>query len=337
VTPGSDARHRRTAYLAWIAVCVLWGTTYLGIRIALESIPPALVGGLRYTAAGILLSSLLASRGEGLLPRSQWSGLATIGLLTICIGNGGVIWAEQWVPSGVAAVTVATVPFWMIGIEAFARDADPLSMRLITGLLIGFGGILLLVWPEIAAGNVGGHRYLMGIVALQVACVGWALGSALSRRHARQENVLSAAAMQMTFGGLFMLAAATARGEWSRLAFTTRSTLAEIYLTLAGSIVGYSAYIYALRYLPTATVSLYAYANPVIAIVLGALLASEPFGPRVVVASVMVLTGSALVQMKGLGDKGTAFVPLSLKLRLLGDRSPGAPGTARRRSPAEPR
>ena len=337
MTPGSDARHRHIAHLAWIAVCVLWGTTYLGIRIALESIPPALVGGLRYTAAGLLLSSVLASRGEGLLPRSQWIGLAAIGLLTICIGNGGVIWAEQWVPSGIAAVTVATVPFWMIGVEAFSRDADPLSLRPIVGLLVGFGGILLLVWPDIAVGNAAGHQYLVGIIALQIACVGWAFGSALSRRHARRENVLSAAAMQMTFGGLFMLAAATARGEWSRLAFTTRSTLAEIYLTVAGSIVGYSAYIYALRYLPTATVSLYAYANPVIAIVLGAVLAGEPFGPRVIVASVMVLTGSALVQMKGLGDKGTAFVPLSLKLRLLGDRSPGAPGTARRRSPAEPR
>ena len=129
--PGPDARHRRTAYLAWLAVCVLWGTTYLGIRIALESIPPALLGGLRYTAAGILLSSFLALRGEGLLPRSQWTGLATIGLLTICIGNGGVIWAEQWVPSGIAAVTVATMPFWMIAIEAFTRDADSLSMLLV--------------------------------------------------------------------------------------------------------------------------------------------------------------------------------------------------------------
>lgn len=335
MTPGSDSQ-RRTAYLAWIAVCVLWGTTYLGIRIALESIPPALVGGLRYTAAGTLLSCVLASRGQALLPRSQWGGLAIIGLLTICVGNGGVIWAEQWVPSGVAAVTVATTPFWMIGIEAFARDADPLSLRLILGLLVGFAGILVLVWPDVVSGGAG-HQYLMGIVALQVACVGWALGSALSRRHARQEQVLPAAAMQMIFGGLFMLAAATARGEWSHLAFTTRSTLAEIYLTLVGSVVGYSAYTYALRYLPTATVALYSYANPVIAVVLGVLLASEHFGSRGILASTMVLTGSALVQTKRQWDKGTAIVPLSLKLRRLGDRSPGAPGRARRRSPVEPR
>jgi len=193
------------------------------------------------------------------------------------------------------------------------------------------------VWPQLASSGAGAHQYLIGIVALQVACVGWALGSALSRRHAREVNVLSAAAMQMTFGGLFMLAAASARSEWSQFAFTARSMLAEIYLTLIGSIVGYSAYTYALRHLPTATVSLYAYANPVIAIVLGALLASEPFGPRVIIASTMVLTGSALVQAKALEDKGTHGAPLSLKLRRLGARLPGVPGTARRRSPVEPR
>jgi drug/metabolite transporter (DMT)-like permease len=298
VTPGNDAQHRRTAYLSWIAVCVLWGTTYLGIRIALETIPPALLGGIRYTIAGILLSSILAARGEPLLPRSQWSGLALIGLLTICIGNGGVIWAEQWVPSGIAAVTVATIPFWMIGAEALTSDGDSLSLQLIAGLLVGFSGILLLVWPDVASGDARGHQYLFGIIALQVACIGWAVGSAVSRRHARNENVLSAAAMQMTFGGLFMLAAGTARGEWSHLSFSMRSTVAEIYLILAGSIIGYTAYTYALRYLPTATVSLYAYANPVIAVALGALVASEPFGVRVILASVMVLTGSALVQWR---------------------------------------
>jgi drug/metabolite transporter (DMT)-like permease len=269
----------RQAYIAWIAVCVLWGTTYLGIRIALETIPPALVGGLRFTAAGILMVALLVSRGEPVIRPMQWGGLAVTGILTICVGNGGVIWAEQWVPSGIAAVTVATIPFWMIGIEAFAHDGDPLSTRLVLGLVVGFAGIM----------------------ALQIACVGWALGSSLSRRHAVRENVMSAAAMQMLFGGLVMLVAATVRDEWRQLAFTPRTVVAELYLTVFGSIIGYSAYTYALRHLPTATVSLYAYANPVIAILLGAVVAGEPFGPRVVVASTMVLIGSALVQGKSDG------------------------------------
>src|SRR5258706_11829133 len=296
---GSESAHRGSAYLAWIAVCVLWGTTYLAIRIGLETIPPALLGGLRYTAAAVLLATILARRGERMPSSSQWPGMALIGLLTICIGNGGVILAEQWVPSGIAAVTVATVPFWMIAIEALAPRGDRVSMWLVIGLLIGFGGILLLVWPDVTAGGASGHQFLIGVAALQTACVGWAAGSALSRRHAREENVLSAAAMQMAFGGIFMLIAATLRGEWSHLGFTQRTLTAEIYLTLVGSIVGYSAYTYALKHLPTATVSLYAYVNPIIAIVLGALLLGEPFGPRVVFASLMVLTGSALVQWKG--------------------------------------
>src|SRR6185295_2762729 len=173
--------HSRSAYIAWVAVCVLWGTTYLGIRIALETIPPALVGGLRFTAAGILMVALLASRGEPVIRASQWGGLALTGVLTICVGNGGVIWAEQWVPSGIAAVTVATTPFWMIGMDALAHDGDPLSTRLVIGLLVGFAGILLLVWPDIATDTAEGHRFLLGILALQVACVGWALGSAISR------------------------------------------------------------------------------------------------------------------------------------------------------------
>ena len=291
----------RRAYIAWVVVCVLWGTTYLGIRIALETIPPALVGGLRFTAAGILLAAVMAGRGEPVIRPTHWGGLAVTGILTICVGNGGVIWAEQWVPSGIAAVTVATIPFWMIGTEAFARDGDPVSSRRVLGLVVGFGGILLLVWPDIASGGVAGRQFLAGIIALQIACVGWALGSSLSRRHARQENVMSAAAMQMLFGGLVMLAAATIRDEWRQLAFTPRTMAAELYLTVFGSIIGYSAYTYALRHLPTATVALYAYANPLIAILLGAVVVGEPFGPRVVVASTMVLIGSALVQGKSDG------------------------------------
>ena len=289
------------AYIAWVAVCVLWGTTYLGIRIALETIPPALVGGLRFTAAGILMVVLLASRGERVIRPMQWGGLAVTGILTICVGNGGVIWAEQWVPSGIAAVTVATIPFWMIGIEAFAHDGDSLSPRLVLGLVVGFAGILLLVWPDIASGGAAGRHFLAGIIALQIACVGWALGSSVSRRHALQENVMSASAMQMLFGGLVMLAAATVRDEWKQLAFSPRTVVAELYLTVFGSIVGYSAYTYALRHLPTATVALYAYANPVIAILLGAVVAGESFGPRVIIATTMVLIGSGLVQGKNNG------------------------------------
>jgi len=212
-----------------------------------------MVSGARYLVAGLILGAIVLSRGVSMPSRDSWPGHALLGFLMLGVGNGAMVMAERWVPSGMTAVMAATIPFWMIGAEALTSDGDSLSLQLIAGLLVGFSGILLLVWPDVASGDARGHQYLFGIIALQVACIGWAVGSAVSRRHARNENVLSAAAMQMTFGGLFMLAVGTARGEWSHLSFSMRSTVAEIYLILAGSIIGYTAYTYALRHLPTAT------------------------------------------------------------------------------------
>jgi drug/metabolite transporter (DMT)-like permease len=289
----------RLAYFAWIAVCLLWGTTYLGIRVALETIPPATVGALRYLAAGGALAIILRLRGEPLPGPRHWWGLALLGFLMIGVGNGGVIWAEQWVPSGVAAVVVAASPFWMAGIESVLPSGERLSIQGAIGLVIGFLGILLLVWPDLTLGGDRGRQFTIGVVALQLACLGWALGSAYSRRHAREENALGAAAVQMVFGGLIMAVAATMRGEWAHLTFTWRSGAAELYLILFGSLVGYSAYVYALKHLPLSTVSLYAYVNPVIAVVLGTLLLGEPFGWRVVVAPLVVFAGIAVVKIHG--------------------------------------
>lgn len=286
----------RAAYLAWIAVCLIWGTTYLGIRIALESIPPALVGAIRYTIAGIILAVVLHVRGERLPPKSYWSGLAVVAALTIAVGNGGVIWAEQWVPSGFAALLVASSPFWMAGIEALLPGGERLTLRGVGGLLIGFAGIVLLVWPDLTAGGAHGRQFAIGVVALQIACLGWSLGSSYSRRHGREENALGAAALQMIFGGVIMLVAATFLGEWQRLSFTPRTFAAELYLLLIGSLVGYPAYVFALKHLPVSTVSLYAYINPVIAVVLGTILLDEPFGPRVILAATLVFLGSAAVR-----------------------------------------
>jgi drug/metabolite transporter (DMT)-like permease len=169
----------------------------------------------------------------------------------------------------------------------------------VSGLLIGFAGIVLLVWPDLMAGGALGRQFLIGVIALQVAEIGWALGSSYSRRHARGENALGSAALQMLFGGLFMLFAGTLRGEWADLTFNWRTGLAELYLIVFGSLVGYSAYVYALKHLPVSTVSLYAYVNPVIAVVLGTLLLGEPFGLRVVLASAVIFAGVAVVRYQG--------------------------------------
>ena len=290
--------HNRTAYFAWLSVCLIWGTTYLAIRVALETIPPALLGAFRYLAAGGILALILRARGVRLPGPSHWQGLLLLGFLMIGLGNGGVIWAEQFVPSGIAAVVVAASPFWMTGLEA-ALGGERLSARRVLGLVLGFIGILWLVWPELTAGGELARQFTIGVIALQIACLGWALGSSYSRRHAREENALGASALQMIFGGVIMLVAALIRGEFATLTFTWRTAAAELYLIVFGSLVGYSAYVYALKHLPVSTVSLYAYVNPVIAVVLGTLMLGEPFGWRVVGASAVVFAGIAVVRFRG--------------------------------------
>jgi drug/metabolite transporter (DMT)-like permease len=282
-------------------VCLIWGTTYLGIRIALETIPPLLMASMRWIAAGGLLILLLALRGERLPPRREWPSLAILGILLLGFGNGAVVWAEQTVPSGLTAVLVATSPFWMVGFDALMPDGERITLRRILGLITGFGGIVMLVWPEIRFDADGGG-FLGGVVAAQVACLGWAVGSSYARRrgrgHASAENVLATAAFEMLFGGIALLIASLALHETARLTFTPRTTTALLYLTFVGAIGGFSAYAYALKYLPIATVSLYAYVNPIIAVVLGTLVLSEPFDIRMLVAALVVFAGVALVRGK---------------------------------------
>ena len=295
---------KKLALLAWIAVCLIWGTTYLGIRVSLESMPPALMGGLRWTIAGALLAGFMIARGERLPPPSRWGGIMVMAFLLLGLGNGGVVFAEQWVPSGLAAVLVATSPFWMSGVEACLRDGEKLRANTVAGLLIGFSGILVLVWPDLTL-DTGNRQFLAGVIALQIASFGWALGSAYSRRHARNDNILGTTALQMLAGGLMMLAAGTALGEWQRLFFTPRTGAALAYLSTIGAVGGFVAYTYALRHLSVSFVSLYAYINPVIAVALGVLLLNEPFDWRMATAAGLVFAGVAVVRWgKSAGDVG---------------------------------
>ena len=247
----------------------------------------------RWIAAGSLLVAVLRLRGEKLPARGSWPSLALLGLLLLGFGNGAVVWAEQTVPSGLTAVLVAMCPFWMVGFEAFMFDGDALTARRIVGLLVGFAGIVTLVWPEIRLDGGGG--FLGGVVATQIACIGWAVGSTYARRRGHEENVLGAAAFEMLFGGLLLLAAGLALGEWGTLAFNGRTSAALAHLIVFGAIAGFSAYAYALKHLPVATVSLYAYVNPLIAVVLGTLVLKEPFNGRMMAAAAIVLVGMALV------------------------------------------
>jgi drug/metabolite transporter (DMT)-like permease len=293
----TSPRERKLALLAWLAVCVIWGTTYLGIRITLESMPPMLMAGLRWTLAGGALAIYMASRGERWPRGAALRDAVLLGFLMLVLGNGGVVWAELYVPSGFAAVMVAASPFWMAGVEAFRADGERMTPRKVLGLTVGFCGILLLVWPELTThGGPGGRYFVIGVLALQVACLGWSVGSSYSKRHGRNENIFSATAAQMLAGGIVMLALGTARGEWTALSFTTRSTAAFVYLSTIGAIGGFVAYTYALRHLSVSFVSLYAYINPIIAVALGVAVLGEPFTSRMALAAALVLGGVAIVR-----------------------------------------
>jgi drug/metabolite transporter (DMT)-like permease len=297
MTPTSP-RERRLAYFAWAAVCLIWGTTYLGIRITLETMPPGIMSALRWLIAGGLLIAYMLARREPLPPSSRWAGIALMGFLLLVVGNGGVAYAEQWVPSGLAAVMVATAPFWMAGVESAAGHGERLTARTLAGLLVGFGGIVVLVWPELALTTADSRSFLFGVILLQIASLGWSLGSAYSRRHGRQDHVLGTTALQMLAGGIMLGMLGTARGEWSQLAFNPRTTAALLYLSTLGAIGGFVAYTYALRHLPVSFVSLYAYINPVIAVALGVLLLAEPFNGRIALAAALVLIGVGIVRSK---------------------------------------
>lgn len=296
---GSSSPHeRRLAYFAWIAICIIWGTTYLGIRITLETMPPAPMAALRWLIAAAILIVYMRARGEPLPPVSRWSGIAVLGFLLLFVGNGGVAYAEQWVPSGLAAVLVATAPFWMAGVEMFFRTGERLNIRTVTGLLIGFSGIVVLVRPELSMKTDDSRHFLVGVALLQTASLGWSLGSAYSRRSSRQDHVLGTAALQMLAGGVLLGVLGLVRGEWSQLAFNTRTTIALLYLATIGAVGGFVAYTYALRHLPVSFVSLYAYINPIIAVALGVLLLAEPFNLRIAAAAALVLAGVAIVRSK---------------------------------------
>jgi len=324
VTP-SSARERRMAYLAWVAVCIIWGTTYLGIRVSLESMPPALMGGLRWTIAGVLLAAYAIARGHALPPVSSWGGIALLGFLLLALGNGGVVFAEQWITSGLAAVLVGTSPFWMAAVEACLPSGERLTKRTTAGLLIGFLGIVVLVWPELGLGDASATRFLAGVVALQIASLGWSLGSSYSRRR-RNENVLGTTALQMLAGGLMMMAAGTARGEWNSLFFTGRTIVALIYLATVGAVGGFVAYTYALRHLPVSFVSLYAYINPIIAVALGVFFLNEPFTMRMAAAAALVFAGVAVVRL-------TKTTPAAAAAA----RGPVAPAPVRQAAPEQRR
>jgi drug/metabolite transporter (DMT)-like permease len=278
--------------------------------VALESLPVALLAGFRWLTAGLVLVALLPFFGETLPPRRSWRSIAYVGFLMNVLGNGLLVWAEQYVASGLTAVVVGMVPFWSVVVEAVSPGGEPLTRRKMTALAMGFAGILVLVWPELTLGGAGGRMFVAGILALQIGSLAWAIGTSYTKRHSFGATPLALSAVQMVFSGAMLIVVGTVAGEWPHVSFTARSLTALIYLSLAGSVVGYTAYVYTLKYLPISSVSLYAYVNPIIAVVLGTAILSEPFSARILLAAALVFAGIAIVRMT---PKPGAVAPIARK------------------------
>jgi len=274
-------------------VCLFWGTTYLGIRIALDSLSPAMLVCVRYLISGsLMLAGAAVTRAH--LPRGRelWM-TAGYGVLTLGIGNGCLAFAEQWIPTGLASLFVTTSPFWLVGVEAMRREGEPLHAPAIRGLLVGAAGVAILVAPA-ALHMSANHDLIRGFLVLQLGCAGWAAGSIGQRQHpARAHPFVSGAVQQLATGIVYIIPALfhTQPVHW-----TMRAAGAVAYLVMFGSIVGYSAYIFSMDRLPVAIASLYTYVNPIVAVLLGWVVYRERFGPREAVAVGVIFLGVAIVK-----------------------------------------
>ena len=314
-------RPRAEVVLAFAAVYVLWGSTYLAIRIGVETIPPFLMAGLRHLTAGVLLYAWMRHvRGTPRPEPRNWRSAALVGGLLLLGGNGLVTWAEQRVPSGLAALIVASVPLWMTALDAGLRRERPHGVVL-AGLAMGLAGIAFLAAPGRFAG--GGHVDPLGAAALLGASLFWATGSLVSRRVALPSATFLATAMEMIAGGVILLGVAGATGElgaFSPAAVSARSLLALGYLIVAGSLVGFSAYVFLLGATTPARVSTYAYVNPIVAVLLGWLVAGESVTPRTLVAAAVIVAAVALIIRHGAARPAASAAEEEPPLRAEGGR-----------------
>lgn len=275
-------------------MCVFWGTTYLGIRMALESLPPLLLVSLRYIGSGsVLLIGAFLYKAHIPSGKELWY-TALFGIILLGLGNGALAFAEVWIPSGLAALFVTTSPFWMIGMEAAIPGGERLHGPTIVAMLVGLAGTVLLVAPGAIEHGFSGP-VLRGFLVLQFGCAGWSLGSILQRRHQTRAHAVVSGAIQQLATGLACLGPALLM-KTQPVHMSWRSTGAVIYLVIFGSIIGYSAYIYVLDRLPVSVVSIYNYINPIVALLLGWLVYREHVGGRELLAAAVIFGGVALVK-----------------------------------------
>ena len=278
------------------AVYVLWGSTYLGIRVALDAIPPYTLGAIRFLIAGPLMYAIVVrvSRPATRPTARQWAAQALVGVLLLGVGNGGVILAEQHIPSGLAALLVATVPLWM-ALMGGVFLGEPFSRRAVVSVTLGFAGVVLLIRP-------GGAASVPVLLAVLISPFTWSLGSLYARRAPRPDNPLLGAGMQMSAAGVVFAVAALIAGEpWGNGGIhpTAHAVLGLAYLIAFGSLVGYTAYAWLLQVAPVSLVSTYAYVNPLVAVLLGAVFLGEAISARVLVGGGIIAVAVALLLSAG--------------------------------------
>ena len=279
--------------LALFAIYVIWGSTYLAIRVAIDTIPPLAMAGARFLLAGAVLYALALRRGAGRAPAFEWRNAALVGGLMLLGGNGGVCWAEQRVPTGLAALLIASVPLWAVLLDWVRPGGLRPKAAVVAGVLTGFVGVALLVRPH-GASSVD----LLGAAVLTGAAASWAAGSVVSRNVRLPVDPLLATAMEMLTGGALLLAGSALTGEIPRIrpgAFSAASLAAVGYLVVFGSLVGFTAFVWLLRVTTPAVATTYAYVNPVVAVALGWAFLGEKLSPQSAVAGVIVISAVAMI------------------------------------------
>jgi drug/metabolite transporter (DMT)-like permease len=286
--------NRWTAYFALAVVCVLWGTTFLALRIGVMDVPPFLFTALRQVIAGILLTgALLLFTKVGLPSKSQLLEQAVGGIFLVAIGNGLVGYAEVHVPSSIAAIICSMMPVWVILINLLTTGDERPTFPVIMGLAIGLAGIVLIFGENLS--DFGNPGYAWGIVVIFVANMGWAYGSIRMKKKNQQSNAIMNAGLQMLLGGLFLVPVSLLFEDYTNLQWTTDATYSLVYLIIFGSVAAYGCYSYAVKKLPMTIVTLYAYINPIVAMILGALILGEKFNVRMGIAMIVTIAGIYIV------------------------------------------
>jgi drug/metabolite transporter (DMT)-like permease len=284
-------------WTALVLVYIIWGSTYLGIRFAVETIPPFFHAAVRFLISGALLFIWRRMAGDAAPTRNQWKSASIVGLLLLVGGNGLISFAEQTIPSGIAALLVATIPMFLVLVESLRPGGVKPGWLQMLGLLIGFGGVAILIGPAEFFG--GGHTLdLRGVAISLVAAFSWALGSIYNRSADLPKSTLLFTGMEMLMGSIGLLIVSAVTGEFARLdiaAISTRSLLGLAYLITFGSLVGFVSYGWLLRSnAPVSLISTYAYVNPIVAVLLGNWLAKETLNARILAAA-LVIVGSVVL------------------------------------------